>query len=96
MGHPTSVKDVDQHEIVSQIAGFLKKSGKVKVPEWADLVKLGKHKELAPIDADWYYVRTASIARRLYVRSSVGQSFFILNFIIFFGILDHSDIKMFF
>lgn len=73
MGQPTSVKDVDQHEIVRQIAAFLKKSGKVKVPDFADLVKLGKHKELAPIDPDWYYVRTASIARRLYIRSPVGK-----------------------
>ena len=72
MGKPTSLKDVDQHEIVHQIAGFLKKSGKVKVPEWADVVKLGKHKELAPTDPDWYYVRAASIARRLYIRSPTG------------------------
>ncbi|VDN50056.1 unnamed protein product [Dracunculus medinensis] len=68
----TSVKDVDQQEIVRQIAIFLKKSGKVKVPEWADLVKLGSNKELAPIDSDWYYIRTASIARRLYIRSPTG------------------------
>ncbi|KHN72776.1 40S ribosomal protein S19S [Toxocara canis] len=72
MVKPTSVKDVDQHEIVRQIAGFLKKSGKVKVPEWSDLVKLGITKELAPVDADWYYVRTASVARRLYIRSPTG------------------------
>ncbi|MFH4984615.1 hypothetical protein AB6A40_011324 [Gnathostoma spinigerum] len=71
----TSVKDVDQHEIVKQIAGFLKKSGKVKVPEWSDLVKLGITKELAPVDVDWYYVRTASIARRLYIRSPTGMLF---------------------
>nr|P39698.1 RecName: Full=Small ribosomal subunit protein eS19S; AltName: Full=40S ribosomal protein S19S [Ascaris suum]CAA82999.1 ribosomal protein S19S [Ascaris suum] len=67
-----SVKDVDQHEIVRYIAGFLKKSGKVKVPEWSDLVKLGITKELAPVDSDWYYVRTASVARRLYIRSPTG------------------------
>jgi len=66
------VKDVDQHEMVVQIAGFLKKSGKVKVPEWSDLVKLGITRELAPIDPDWYFVRTASIARRLYIRSPTG------------------------
>jgi len=72
MVRPTSVKDVDQHEIVTQIAGFLKKSGKVKVPDWADVVKLGKNKELAPNDPDWYYTRAASIARRLYIRSPTG------------------------
>uniref|UniRef100_A0A915NSS1 40S ribosomal protein S19 n=2 Tax=Meloidogyne floridensis TaxID=298350 RepID=A0A915NSS1_9BILA len=67
MGKPTSVKDVDQHEIVDAISTFLKKGGKIKVPEWADLVKLGTNKELAPINPDWYYVRVASIARRLYI-----------------------------
>ncbi|CAG9538335.1 unnamed protein product [Cercopithifilaria johnstoni] len=72
MVKPTSVKDVDQHEIVRQIAGFLKKSGKVRVPDWSDVVKLGQNKELAPIDSDWYYIRTASIARRLYIRSPTG------------------------
>nr|P24494.1 RecName: Full=Small ribosomal subunit protein eS19G; AltName: Full=40S ribosomal protein S19G; AltName: Full=Eliminated protein NO. 1 [Ascaris suum]pir/A39106/ ribosomal protein S19.e - common roundworm [Ascaris lumbricoides]AAA29369.1 eliminated protein No. 1 [Ascaris lumbricoides] len=68
----TSVKDVDQHEIVQHIAKFLKKSGKVKVPEWSDVTKMGISKELAPLNSDWYYVRTASIARRLYVRSPTG------------------------
>ncbi|MFH4981379.1 hypothetical protein AB6A40_008088 [Gnathostoma spinigerum] len=35
----TSVNDVDQHEIVGQIAGLLKKSGRVKFPEWCAVVK---------------------------------------------------------
>ncbi|KAL6729996.1 ribosomal protein S19e [Ancylostoma duodenale] len=68
----TSIKDVDQHEAVKQIAHFLKKSGKVKVPEWSDIVKLGANRQLAPVDPDWYYIRTASIARRLYIRSPTG------------------------
>ena len=33
------------------------RSGSLKVPDWVDLVKTGKHKELAPYDADWYYIR---------------------------------------
>uniref|UniRef100_A0A183BXB2 30S ribosomal protein S19e n=1 Tax=Globodera pallida TaxID=36090 RepID=A0A183BXB2_GLOPA len=37
MGKPTSVKDVDQHEIVQSVATFLKKSGKIKLPDWVDL-----------------------------------------------------------
>uniref|UniRef100_A0A915HHR5 40S ribosomal protein S19 n=1 Tax=Romanomermis culicivorax TaxID=13658 RepID=A0A915HHR5_ROMCU len=57
-----SVKEVDQHEIVRNLAEFLKKSGKVKVPEWADIVKLGIHKELAPIDPDWYYTRVGEFS----------------------------------
>ncbi|VDO80163.1 unnamed protein product [Soboliphyme baturini] len=71
-----TVKDVDQHEFVQQVASFLKKTGKVKVPEWSDVVKLGVFKELAPLDPDWYYTRTASVARHLYLRSPAGVGAF--------------------
>lgn len=74
MGKPTSMKDVDQEQAVKKIADYLKKSGKVKLPPWVDVVKLGIHKQLPPSDPDWYFVRTASIARRLYIRSPVGKS----------------------
>lgn len=33
------------------------RSGKLKVPEWVDVVKTGMHKELAPYDEDWFYTR---------------------------------------
>lgn len=33
------------------------RSGKLKVPEWVDVVKTGIHKELAPYDEDWFYTR---------------------------------------
>ncbi|TRZ07782.1 hypothetical protein HGM15179_019319, partial [Zosterops borbonicus] len=47
-------------------------SGKLKVPEWADTVKLAKHKELAPYDENWFYTRAASTARHLYLRGGAG------------------------
>merc|ERR1712029_862730 len=48
-----------------------KKSGKVKLPEWVDIVKTNVAKQLAPFDEDWYYTRLASIARHIYIRSPV-------------------------
>merc|ERR1712038_37502 len=69
-----SVKDVDQQQFTVALAAFLKKSGKVKLPEWVDLVKTNVAKELAPYDEDWYYTRLASMARHIYVRSPVGVS----------------------
>merc|ERR1712071_557241 len=68
----TSVKDVPQDEFVVAPSAFLKKSDKIKVPEWVDLVKTAKFKELSPYDQDWFYTRCASIARHLYLRSPVG------------------------
>ncbi|KRX53916.1 40S ribosomal protein S19S, partial [Trichinella britovi] len=73
---PISAKDVDQSELVNHLATFLKKSGKIKLPDWVDLVKLGSFKELAPVDPDWFYTRAASIARHLYIRSPTGVGAF--------------------
>lgn len=44
----------------------------MKIPEWVDLVKTAKFKELAPYDENWYYVRCAALARHIYFRSPVG------------------------
>ncbi|KAJ8777280.1 hypothetical protein J1605_014663 [Eschrichtius robustus] len=50
-----TVKDVNQQEFVRALAALLKKSGKLKVPEWVDTVKLAKHKDLAPYDASCFH-----------------------------------------
>merc|ERR1711862_191992 len=42
----------------------------------ADLVKTGTLKELAPLDPDWIYVRTASIVRKVYIRGGSGVGAF--------------------
>ncbi|KAF8354543.1 hypothetical protein PRIPAC_96166 [Pristionchus pacificus] len=62
-------------QAVKRIVHFLKQTGKVKVSEWSDLVKLGVTKDMAPANPDWYYIRAASLAHRLYIRSPVGSFF---------------------
>lgn len=54
------------------IYNFFHRSGKMKVPEWVDIVKSAKFKELAPYDPDWFYTRCAALARHIYMRSPVG------------------------
>lgn len=36
------------------------RSGKIRLPDYVDFVKTGRHKELAPYDKDWYYIRTGT------------------------------------
>ncbi|KAL0280550.1 UNVERIFIED_CONTAM: hypothetical protein PYX00_001811 [Menopon gallinae] len=72
MPQSITLKDVDQHKFVKAFSAFLKKSGKMKVPDWVDLVKTAKYKELAPYDEDWYYTRCAALVRHIYFRSPVG------------------------
>ncbi|KAF2313633.1 hypothetical protein GH714_012520 [Hevea brasiliensis] len=38
--------------------------------------KTGRLKELAPYDPDWYYVRAASMARKIYLRGGLGVGAF--------------------
>jgi len=48
---------------IAAYASHLKRSGKLEVPIWADIVKTGAYKELAPYDPDWYYVRAGTSSR---------------------------------
>ncbi|KAI1491055.1 40S ribosomal protein S19 [Biscogniauxia mediterranea] len=68
----TGVRDVDAQEFIRAYAAFLKRQGKLAVPGWVDTVKTGPGKELPPQDQDWFYVRTAAIARHIYMRKTVG------------------------
>ncbi|XP_020599839.1 40S ribosomal protein S19-1-like [Phalaenopsis equestris] len=67
-----TVKDVSPHEFVKAYSAHLKRSGKIELPHWTDIVKTGRFKELAPYDPDWYYIRAASMARKIYLRQGIG------------------------
>merc|ERR1712244_185958 len=66
------VKDVNQADFVTAFAAFLKKSGKMTPPKWSDFAKTATFKQMPPADDDWFYVRTAAIARQLYIKGTVG------------------------
>ncbi|EGF76489.1 hypothetical protein BATDEDRAFT_36254 [Batrachochytrium dendrobatidis JAM81] len=72
MSRGVTVKDVSSHEFIKAYSAYLKRTGKLELPKWVDLVKTGADKELAPYDPDWYYVRAASVARHIYLRGGVG------------------------
>ncbi|OAF69759.1 40S ribosomal protein S19 [Intoshia linei] len=67
----TNVRDVDQAKLVVAVAAYLKKSGKVVMPDWVDIVKTGCYKELSPRDPDWFIVRCSSMLRRMYFRNKL-------------------------
>ncbi|GBG31544.1 40S ribosomal protein S19 [Hondaea fermentalgiana] len=68
----TTVKDVPAQAFIEKYAQHLKRQGKMEIPKWVDVVKTGTQKELAPYSPDWYYIRAASIARRIYMRPHAG------------------------
>mmetsp|Transcript_37398 Transcript_37398/g.69149 ORF Transcript_37398/g.69149 Transcript_37398/m.69149 type:complete len:152 (-) Transcript_37398:96-551(-) len=66
------VRDVAAKEFIAAYAEHLKNSDKFELPVWAEHVKTGVFKELAPYGDDWYYIRAASIARKVYLRPGLG------------------------
>ena len=41
-------------------------------PEWASFVKTGVHKERPPENPDWWYIRCASLLRKIYIKGPIG------------------------
>ena len=66
------VRDISAAQFIEAYAEHLKNSDKFELPVWADTVKTAVFKELAPYGDDWYYIRAASIARKVYLRPGVG------------------------
>ncbi len=70
----TTIYDVPAEMLINNVAQKLKKDNKTNAPDWAGYAKTGAHKELSPDNADWWYVRCASILRRIYIDGPVGIS----------------------
>ncbi len=70
----TTVYDVPPNNLIDAVAQELKTSGKIVPPEWSAYAKTGANKEMPPVNPDWWYVRCASVLRRLYIDGPVGVS----------------------
>ncbi|MHA1143285.1 MAG: 30S ribosomal protein S19e [Candidatus Helarchaeota archaeon] len=69
----TTVYDIPADAFIEAMAKELKeKHEAVKPPEWSEYVKTGVSKENIPENPDWWYVRGASILRKIYIRPNVG------------------------
>lgn len=69
----TTVFDVPANLLIDQVAKeFNDFNDKINPPEWVSLVKTGVNKERKPENSNWWYIRCASLLRRVYVDGPVG------------------------
>ncbi len=59
-------------KFIPALAEALKNIEAFEIPEWAIYVKSGTSRERPPVDDDFWYIRTASILRQLYIKGVVG------------------------
>lgn len=66
-------RDVPALRFIEKLAKYLKENvDEVNPPSWASIVKTGAHVEKQPQNPDWWYIRCASVLRKIYVHGPVG------------------------
>ena len=67
-----TVYDVPADRLIEQAANYLKRVSQVQPPVWSTFAKSGSHASKPPQNKDWWYYRTASILRKLYLHGPIG------------------------
>ncbi|MEI7719000.1 MAG: 40S ribosomal protein S19 [archaeon] len=62
----------DPHAFNVALVAELKNLPEIKAPEWSFFVKSGLSKQRVPESPDFWFIRTASILRQLYLNGVVG------------------------
>jgi small subunit ribosomal protein S19e len=71
----TTAYDVPADVLIQRLSIYIKDNIKeIQPPEWAGYVKTGSHAERVPQNPDWWYVRNASLLRKLYTKGPIGVS----------------------
>jgi small subunit ribosomal protein S19e len=64
----TDPRYVPAELLIQELSSYLKENVKeITPPEWASFVKTSTGKERLPIQNDWWYTRSASILRKIYI-----------------------------
>jgi small subunit ribosomal protein S19e len=66
------VYEADPQRLVVETREALKGVESIKPPVWSAYVKSGVSRERPPQQPDWWYARSASILRRIYVDGPIG------------------------
>ncbi|MFC2143171.1 40S ribosomal protein S19 [Candidatus Aenigmatarchaeota archaeon] len=62
--------DVSAEELSNKLAEEL--SSKMKQPEWSLFVKTGTSRQRPPEQKNWYFIRSGTILKRIYINGPVG------------------------
>ena len=68
------IKDVESDKFIEVAKEELKKIKEIEPPDWAEFVKTGSHNKFSPQQDDWWYIRAASIFRKIGLRQPLGVS----------------------
>ena len=62
-----TVYEVPADQLLKRLTDQLRRQPQVSPPQWAMFAKTGAHADRPPQDRDWWYLRAASVLRKLYL-----------------------------
>jgi small subunit ribosomal protein S19e len=69
----TTPHDVPASQFIDRLAKYLKENvDEVQPPMWATFAKTGTHVQNQPQNPNWWYTRSASILRKVYIHGPIG------------------------
>ena len=69
----TTPHDVPASKFIDRLAKYLRENvDEVQPPPWAAFAKTGTHVEKQPQNPNWWYTRSASIMRKVYIHGPIG------------------------
>lgn len=68
------LKQMDPKKFIKTCSDELKKMKEMRMPDWALFVKTSHGKDKSPADKDWWYIRSASILKKIHAKGPIGVS----------------------
>jgi len=68
------IKQTEADKLIENVSKEMEKIKEIEPPEWAKFVKTGVSKERPPSQKNWWYIRSASILRKLSMGKPIGVS----------------------
>jgi small subunit ribosomal protein S19e len=68
----TTVFDVPAKELIDAVAKKLESETAIEIPKENIYSRTGVNKENPPVEKNWWYIRCASILRKIYINNNIG------------------------
>lgn len=67
-----TAREVPADKLIEKLKEELKNFKEISPPDWSRFVKSGAHRQRIPWQKDFWYIRSASILRRIYLDGPIG------------------------
>jgi small subunit ribosomal protein S19e len=68
----TTTYDVPPKALIDAVSKKLQSEQVIVPPEWSKFARTGIHTEKNPVNENWWFVRCASVLRKIYINDGIG------------------------